>query len=1056
MKKNKLLILIICLISFLPCLTNASECSSTPSYSGVAESGYAAAGGKTNCNPPCYTNRFAGLRFRIYSYKDGNLKPLGNGVDIWSKKATEVITSSGRYSSPNTDFLNKRINNSCTNNGKFTKWSTSFSLNASQYKQMKVFYDSELGSANAKLGQYDFGGFILKYNDKGEPNDGWLYDNLYSKIMNRSTANDEFIKNLWGIEANSLVAQGEDIYIGVEILQRVDTSSYGNSNYGISTYKLYYGSPSDFAPIYGTAEAYVSLYNSTSKTPVGKLATTGNLKGTYKIKIKNPMNTNAGCWGNSCSTYNQYAGTVFGFLGGNTGLYNATYAAACNNTIGMAVFHFAECEKCVNSCDNECGKYSDGTTERRACAMKYCKENPVKGESYDSCIAACSPGPSKDEGCDPSEKCDPNKLVTNYKGDKVCDEKDDMNQKCDVDTTITSKVCYDDNTNISIPGEVISDSTAKDLEIIYYRINCDEKLKVFNGSNGTKVLQFENRVADLHIGLSTTFEKNCTLQFKERYMESGTYKYKWENAKGKDKDTSALIMEDIKTYEDYRDKTKDVDLYNEYDKIIKKLNNTYNRAYNRLSYVTELDTTKVDATTKVEIVNESLTDSKTINIKLKPIFCEMGDSKVGSASMTNLKCVLKEDKIYLQEDNSVICGNDGAADIKINNTTGGTGNYKYTVYYGTESTWNSSYGDLDDVYVSDATESGREKCLTAVEIFNGYCTEIEDVYRFKPFTAGINTSTTITKTTGKYDIYISGYGSCGQIKFGCCADYKIEDGNKCNKCMDYDPTSQEYLDCYKAYCSCDVICGANVACRAKYCPLECEGCEVGYTDITSTDDSCDTCVEKCNTDFSPAGGGGTNKNLSSNIVCRYDCCNASCDIGNDTCRFDCCITKCNSLQEKNLLEYMGYKTTASMTALEACYQDCRCPNGNCGNDYYYRTINQEKPFPDRTPGANWYNKVEHITESENVNGKYYDPTNGKNSGYEYKISLSSEDIQKIKNDKKINTTYTQKMSSEDKANLDDRGVYCSYLLHDYLNNELNIRIEEGSDGKYGSGCANIG
>lgn len=993
---KKKILLIIALLTFFP-LTSvyAGDCTST-NISGQASS-YATTSTGSGCSYVCWWNSTIGLRFRLYKYDGSTYTALGNGVDVWGfSSASNVYMSNARYSNPNNNAIALKTASDCS-----TKQTTGkMNLTSGQYDDHKIYMEGSLYNhfSNGTVDDY-----ILNDNKTG----GWLYSNLYGKLKADNDTKDAEIESLWGVSADTLRSNGDDIYVVVEVLIKVYTKSSTIS--GFQNGYFYFGTVSEFAPTLGYSSTYRAL--GIQSAPVGKM-----VNGLIKRSDMGALPSSFEAYGDGVS-YNK--------------------AAACNNAYGMAIYHLTtDCEECGKSCDTECSDYTQGTTERRACAIKYCKTE--ESGNYSNCVNTCAPNPTGQTGC-PTEsgKCTEDK------------SKYTSNNCTGSGTVLTSKVCYDDTTVTTSNGSE-ENFSYEQLNFKYYRIMCDEKLDIFGVTSDVKVLELENKAANLHLGYSTTFSKTCKLEFKYK-KANGTYDWTTTD------DDKILIKKDIQTYKNYYNTYKNTNssLAKIYEDAYKQLEDSYKRAKDRLALVTAMDSQDIETKAEVEIIDKGLTTTKEIDIEMKPIYCEEGDSTVKSGSTTSLKCTLNESKVHIKDDNSVVCGNDGEADVVINSTNG-TAKYDYTVYYANESTWVSSYGDPNKVYYTDENGIGKEKCLTAVDTFNGYCTEVENAYRFEPFTVGIKNETSVQVVEGAYTIKITNYGSCGQFEFSCDDPYKLVDGKLCNKCMDYDPTSQEYLDCYKAYCSCDVICGANVACRAKYCPLECEGCEVGYTDITSTDDSCDTCVEKCNTDFSPAGGGGTNKNLSSNIVCRYDCCNASCDIANDTCRFDCCITKCNSLKEKNLLEYMGYKTTASMTALEACYQDCRCPNGNCGNDYYYRTINQEKPFPDRTPGANWYNKVEHITESENVNGRYYDPTNGKNSGYEYKISLTSEDIQKIKNDHKINTTYTQKMSSEDKANLDDRGVYCSYLLHDYLNNELNIRIEEGTDGKYGSGCANIG
>ena len=189
---KKLVKIFSCLIFVLLMTTSVyagTECGSSNSFSGTAGSSYGQAGGGGSCVPPCYTTHIAGLRFRLYSYKDGKLTPLGKGVDVWNQNSTIIITTAGKYSDPNTDFLNNRLKNSCSNNGNYQAMNSTFSLNSDQYKTRNVYFDSSIGS----LGSFNFGEYILRYNSKGEPSNGWLYENLYKKILTSSDENNKFV-----------------------------------------------------------------------------------------------------------------------------------------------------------------------------------------------------------------------------------------------------------------------------------------------------------------------------------------------------------------------------------------------------------------------------------------------------------------------------------------------------------------------------------------------------------------------------------------------------------------------------------------------------------------------------------------------------------------------------------------------------------------------------------------------------------------------------------------------------------------------------------------------
>ena len=248
-----------------------------------------------------------------------------------------------------------------------------------------------------------------------------------------------------------------------------------------------------------------------------------------------------------------------------------------------------------------------------------------------------------------------------------------------------------------------------------------------------------------------------------------------------------------------------------------------------------------------------------------------------------------------------------------------------------------------------------------------------------------------------------------------------------------------------------------MVCRMKYCPQECDGCE----DFSTTLNSCNkgSCLDDCNKNYATG---------EKRLTCTYGCCRTSCN-GAVGCIYNCCMDECEEKYNNNYITKDEYLI---------CKKTCRCENGSCtevgGKDYVYRTINLNRPFPDgdnvagRNPGANWFAKVEYITESNDVTKKYYDVTDGRSSEYEYRFVLTSDDIKEIKNNKDLNLTYTDYKESKNAKNTYEDAtknrvgtakadVYCSYIIHDYFKDELGIiatsNVKTNEDDKIvGSGC----
>ena len=127
----------------------------------------------------------------------------------------------------------------------------------------------------------------------------------------------------------------------------------------------------------------------------------------------------------------------------------------------------------------------------------------------------------------------------------------------------------------------------------------------------------------------------------------------------------------------------------------------------------------------------------------------------------------------------------------------------------------------------------------------------------------------------------------------------------------------------------------------------------------------------------------------------YDDCYASCT---RACESSCTdIEKVRNECKLNYVEY-GYETEAT------CVNDCTCPGGG---DYYYRTIENNNPFPQRDANANWLGFEKYITNDVD------DSTSSTSSGNpEYEIVLDEGRIKKIQ---KHNKEYN-KVSGNDAYN----------------------------------------
>lgn len=172
---------------------------------------------------------------------------------------------------------------------------------------------------------------------------------------------------------------------------------------------------------------------------------------------------------------------------------------------------------------------------------------------------------------------------------------------------------------------------------------------------------------------------------------------------------------------------------------------------------------------------------------------------------------------------------------------------------------------------------------------------------------------------------------------------------------------------------------------------------------TDCDDNQD---KKCKRDYLPAQKAEIREhcakywNIDLDNYTSFDDCYISCTQSNSCDKnVDCTnITKVRNECKMNYSAY-GYETE------ETCVNDCSCTTG--GIDYYYRTIENNNPFPQRDANANWLGFEKYITNDVD------DSTSSTSSGNpEYEIVLDEGRIKKIQ---KHNKEYN-KVSGNDAYN----------------------------------------
>ena len=1058
---KKKLFSILLLLFLMPNVVMAGGDCSSSVISGDASSQGPTSTGPGGCGDSVclsmYNNNYVGVRFQIYKY-DGSggsngVKLIGAGVDVW---ATESLNSSyHHFSSPKNNNLRVKASCQMVDDDATVGWGKSlpsiYSLSASSYLSQTDFtvaYDSAIKSSynNGKINK-----FVLTLNGNGNSTGGWLHTNFFAKLSDPSGVGKEQVKKLFRMteaEMSDLLSKPEDYYVTAEMLYRFVTVTEGGGryvySYGGKGGHYYLGTVSEAGYLHGYGNVYNALLSSGGN--VGKLVSS-SVGGTYLIKQVKPTNTT--------------------FMNDVTAIgNNANAYAGCSSAYGLAVYH-------VSSVCEDCGDpdpiYQEPTYDQ--CEPAYlntCKE-------YDGSIM------SKTEQCD--ESTDTGNAEVTLKS-KSCYH-DEKNY-----TTILAPT----NTTNAWDYQAKANGDLK-----YYRIHCTEALLLTNLPNKKNVFISEGGTGSLYLGYKLKYTKICDLEYRNK-NNNGWGKYDNSLAKKhitdyegyKTKINSSYTTENNKlpglrnTYEDKKEKYEYwVEKYNKnktdankeamddakevmdaakasydaqksrvdklnslktsVDAAINEVNAVKSEAENRFSEYQRKDykdeNVDIASKAKVNIVSSDASSSSTKTLTLIPVHCmSINETSEKYCDLMTNTWYKKEtaDRIVCDnssgESNSIVTVADSTKEIKTK--------YEKTIYYG-----------LDPSYI--LTQTGKSKvyhdkaaCDDAANAQGGVCEKIENAWVMDPIDQSISIEQFNDEIgSSALDLTVSGWGACSQFSYKLTCDYDYVSSRNCTKnCIgqyinaEGEITNQSaYNECFRRYCSCDSYCGSDVACRARYCPEECEGC--GWDERGT----CDGCENECDNKYP----GSNIVNIQKNIECKTDnCCNSNCN-GEAGCLYNCCVKDCNQKAAKNVLK--------NRAELNRCIYLCDCPNGNCIN-YVYRTINQARPFPNgtnaemREPGANWQGKVEYITKGNVNNTIYYDRTSGMDNDYEYAFELSSDDIKAIKAMHNTTDRYTTFYKSKIIKNPTNNNVYCSSIIHEELE-DIGVVVQTNRiTNVVGSGC----
>lgn len=1090
--KKKLLILVITIFLCLPGIVNANGCGNCGSLAGGTtadgSSGPASScdvnnkGGVACYNGVSESSGFynSAVRITLYYEKNNHYYKLGNSVDLFNKG----FWRPKHISNPaNSDVLRDRLNydSSCTKTSgsglsirirnfgllwysnpadRIIDWET--------YVNKYTYYIIDgLGKAitNRKLGDK-----LLKSDGKGNYS-GWLYDYVFKYMMKGDYAT---AAKVFGVNKDTLYNNLQNVYITAELLQYTYPSGSSWSYYGGIYITAGEASETIILPYY-LDRAYVSQYNLSSETQtIGKLVTKS---------CSSDKNTGI-CYevGGSQPAVNAFAHKTVASGVSYSFQESPPITPFCHRSWGMGIWYLPDCcPECTNSCQKACGDLEQGSAARGSCAVAWCNANipnDVKSKSkteQDKWINECIYG---NESTAPEEVCyrspeyngcgnSASKCLESSSGSMSKSNKcNEFSNSSDPTINLKSKICLDDketyeteSVNYSAGGYTVAD---KKLSTTYYKIECDEEANLSNLPEKRKIQFNSAGVANLYIGYKMNYSKKCTLTWVPKKGNSYVANtetidnYSIKNGELVDLDKISKL-DDKKIVTKLRSDQKELAVrLNEVEDIIKGKKYVYDNDEqyyaNLKKYLIEelkqIQDEKVIDVAKIRLQNAavqetslntnaafsntveievSVGNSTTIEEKLEPVYCTTKVASDTSSKVDENPKVCPDGTRFVDtittttttKTEKSICDDSDQKGIIIIDSDGLKTNYSKSIFYALP----SSYIE------ADTDESGKvhhdlKECENDVKKYNGLCIRKENVHTFNQNIELDDYGVTPNSGDVPFTLKIKNYGSCGQFNYTLSCE-----GN----------TVIEEQDC-------DELCGSNVQCRAIYCPNDCPACPEVDVDEDSdiVDKKCITtaCMNTCNDNYS-------DKNSEGYIHCEADCCRME-----NANKIQCCLTECDKLYKNGYIDSDGLAT---------CREEC--PPAD--DDYIYRTIDMDNPFPERDPGKNWIGKQRDLskyitdankysTDNSAQNKKYYDETNGFNGKYEYKIQLDSSLIKAIKNSNEVNTTYqdyersksTSSPIGKNIASNQNGQVYCSHLLNDngailYEANQKDSNISGG-------------
>jgi len=1013
-----------------------------------------------NCSWIYESSSDSGVRISLYKY-NGSGKPqkCGNTLDLFNANKTEVTGAQQLVSGQLSRF-------DYTHGGKKVE----FNIGTIKGQSIKQYND----------------GYTYLLTEPWGPT---FINNLKEYLGDNNEQIKKNISLMFGYEID--IKQASQYYLTVE-----PTMNYYNRTKGVSIYGTAY-EIIDVLDVLNQSQ-YKGSYGYNFSTSVGNTVVVGmNLNAMYVKK-------------DEMKKYNLLTGSYdkYNFVNHDTGK-NGLIVAADNiispraGSLDKAVANHSDSTYAYGitvlwlddmmtppsrTCKSYCSGYSG--TALNNCAEQFCTAN-----SNDSdCIATCFDIVYDSPGCPRETKntCYNESLGTNIKANPYC-----ASTGSTANQELSSNICYDDVDDKDYKTEslVVTKGTnsiyvneaSTPGKISYYKIECSENVKFKNLPTQSNVYVSNALTSNLYLGYTMEYSKSCQIYYKTSdenwttdYQKSRAAdelkKYSNESTVQSEKGYLQIAKEQLtakqnelaqlagKTDKASNDKKVELEAeINRLNTVISLLQETISdlqtvklSAEGKIKKVKEKDQSDTGALTnevQIEISNNEATSSSTKTITLVPVYCIANKTSTSQHNYCDLE---EKQKFTINTLNNTTCLNNNQEQKAIFNSSTGKSTYSETVYYSLP----SSYVGITKV---GSTVVCRDKdCLTANNVVSS--DEIKYAWVFDPLNSSVSLDAYNSVIgTNNIKLIVKGMGSCGQFSLDLTCDYKFESSTICTKdCIDEyhkagsSMTTAEYEACFKEHCSCDSYCGSNIVCRTKYCPnnrsdedidLFIEPCEDGNGSCT---DSCSDYVGK------------------DQLTCAGNCCRLDCN-GHAGCIFECCTTECQRKYEN------GYITKEEY---ELCNRMCRCENGSCpeagGRNYVYRTVNLNRPFPDgdnvqgRTPGANWFGKVEYITQSEDAGTKYHDTTDGRSSEYEYRFVLTAENIKTIKANNDINLTYTiykesknarntyEEQSKKNKNTTAKVNVYCSYIIHDYFK-ELGINATSNSQkvknqNIVGSGC----